>query len=200
MRWPPVAGFASLVLACSLAVAVRGLAAAPTATPKQPGPLGVSPLLVDAAAEAWTVIARESNPIWPGWNAGTTPLLLYLPGKQDLLIGHPRPPEDFRPYAGPLAFPGASMWVKDGPTIVGGDGQNTSTDVAGVRTLVMSLAPVDDEASSMWMRALYEARFKRGEETALAVRSASRRVLEWLRRLGRAPEPRLWGAFVAVGE
>lgn len=71
---------------------------------------------------------------------------------------------------------------------------------AGVRTLVMSLAPVDDEASAMWMRALYDARFTRGEPTASAVRSASRRVLDWLRRRGRAPEPRLWGAFVALGE
>lgn len=71
---------------------------------------------------------------------------------------------------------------------------------AGVRTLVMSLAPVDDELGSMWMRSLYEARFTRGEETALAVRDASRRVLGWLRRHGRPTEPRLWGAFVALGD
>jgi len=71
---------------------------------------------------------------------------------------------------------------------------------AGVRSLVMSLAPVDDDASSLWMRALYEARFTRGEGTARAVRSASRRVLEWLRSRGRPAEPRLWGAFVALGE
>lgn len=71
---------------------------------------------------------------------------------------------------------------------------------AGVRTLIMSLAPVDDDASSLWMRSLYDARFVRGEETAFAVRTASRRVIEWLRRHGRAPEPRLWGAFVALGE
>jgi hypothetical protein len=71
---------------------------------------------------------------------------------------------------------------------------------AGVRTLVMSLAPVDDDASAMWMRALYEAHFARGEETALAVRSASRAVLAWLRRQGRDPAPRLWAAFVAQGD
>lgn len=71
---------------------------------------------------------------------------------------------------------------------------------AGVRAMVLSLAPVDDEAAGLWMRALYEARFARGEGTASAVRSASRRVLDWLRRRGRAPEPRLWGAFVALGE
>ncbi|MBI5168631.1 MAG: CHAT domain-containing protein [Candidatus Eisenbacteria bacterium] len=71
---------------------------------------------------------------------------------------------------------------------------------AGVRTLVMSLLPVDDDASRVWMQSLYEAHFGRGEPTALAVRTASRRVLSWLRTNGRAGDPRLWGAFVALGE
>ncbi len=71
---------------------------------------------------------------------------------------------------------------------------------AGVRTLVMSLLPVDDDASRLWMQELYEAHFGRGEPTALAVRTASRRVLSWLRTSGRPADPRLWGAFVALGE
>jgi hypothetical protein len=100
--------------------------------------LGVSPLLVDAAAEVWGVIAQEKNPIWPGWNARDTPLLLYLPGQQDLLINHPHPPEGFVRYHGPLSFPSGEIWVKNGPTIVAADGQNTSIDVAGVRTLVVA--------------------------------------------------------------
>jgi hypothetical protein len=100
--------------------------------------LGVSPLLVDAAAEAWGVIARPENPIWPGWNASDTPLLLYQPGRQDLLIGHPHPPEGFHPYTGPLRFPGAMMMVKDGPTLIAADGQNTARNIGDVRTLVVS--------------------------------------------------------------
>lgn len=71
---------------------------------------------------------------------------------------------------------------------------------AGVRTLVMSLLPVDDDASRIWMQSLYEAHFGRGEPTAAAVKSASRRVLSWLRSNGRAADPKLWGAFVALGE
>lgn len=101
-------------------------------------PLGVSPVLVDAAAEVWSVIARADNPVWPGWNASDTPLLLYLPGRQDLLIGHPSPPTGFRPYAGPLRFPGARMSVRDDSTLISLDGQNTSRDVNGVRTLVVA--------------------------------------------------------------
>ena len=71
---------------------------------------------------------------------------------------------------------------------------------AGVRTLVMSLLPVDDDASRIWMQALYEAHFGRGEATAAAVKSASRRVLSWLRTNGRGADPKLWGAFVALGD
>lgn len=71
---------------------------------------------------------------------------------------------------------------------------------AGVRSLIMSLAPVDDETSRAWMTALYEAHFTRREATALAVRTASRQVLAWLRAHGRPSEPRLWGAFVALGD
>jgi len=101
-------------------------------------PLGVSPLLVDAAAEVWSVVARPDNPVWPGWDATDTPLLLYLPGIQDLLINHPQPPPGFVPYDGPLSIPGTKMWVKNGETLISYDGQNTAMDVGGTRTLVVA--------------------------------------------------------------
>ena len=100
--------------------------------------IGVSPQLVDAAAEVWSVVATDHNPIWPGWNARATPLLLYLPGQQDLLINHPHPPEGFTPYHGPLSFPGGEIVVKNGSTLIMADGQNTSIDVGGVKTLVVA--------------------------------------------------------------
>jgi hypothetical protein len=99
---------------------------------------GVSPQLIAECAEVWAILARPDNPVWPGWDASDTPLLLYLPNRQDLLINHPRPPDGFRPYTGLVRVPGASMVVRDGATIIGSDGQNTSTDVAGVPTLVVA--------------------------------------------------------------
>lgn len=80
------------------------------------------------------------------------------------------------------------------------DGLRRALRQAGVRTAIMSLCPVEDEATSYWMEQLYRARFQRHEDTALAVRSASRATLAMLRRLGRPDDPRLWGAFVAVGD
>lgn len=101
-------------------------------------PLKIDPLLVCEASEAWKVIARKDNPVWPGWDASDTPVLIYLPGVQDLLINHPKPPLGFTPYAGPIRFPTGQMMLKNGPTLERFDGQNTSRDVNGVQTLVVS--------------------------------------------------------------
>lgn len=118
----------------------RAVAVPPDSTMGHPSAatIGVSPLLVAAAADVWSVIARGDNPVWPGWNAADTPLLLYLPGRQELLVNHPDPPEGLREYQGPLSFPGARMMVRNGETLIGFDGQNTAMDVNGVRTLVVA--------------------------------------------------------------
>jgi hypothetical protein len=100
--------------------------------------LHIDPLLIEQAIEVWSVVASDHNEIWPGWNATETPLLFYLPGKQDVLIGHPNPPEGFRPYHGPLEFPGKTIFVRDGQTLLEFDGQNTSMDIEGCQTLVVA--------------------------------------------------------------
>ncbi len=100
--------------------------------------LRVDPLLIAEAREVWALIGSANNPVWPGWDASSTPLLVYLPREQDVLINHPHPPEGFRPYSGPVHFPGWQILVKDGPTIIGIDGQNTSKEVNGVPTLVVA--------------------------------------------------------------
>ena len=137
-------------LCASVALSPMALAETPPDSARSLA-LGVSPLLVDAAAEVWGVIARPENPIWPGWNASDTPLLLYLPGRQDLLIGHPHPPEGFHPYTGLLRFPGAVMMVKDGPTLIADDGQNTARDIGDTRTLVVAdpLSTLRQDVASM---------------------------------------------------
>ena len=80
------------------------------------------------------------------------------------------------------------------------DGLRRAVREAGVHTTITSLWPVDDDVSAFWMEQLYTARFTRHEETALAVRSASRATLAMLRRAGRPADPRLWAAFLAVGD
>jgi hypothetical protein len=103
-----------------------------------PVTLRVNPLLIAEAGEVWGIIGSSHNPIWPGWDASSTPLLFYLPGEQDVLINHPHPPEGFVPYEGPVGVQGWRILVKNGATIVEWDGQNTSMDVGGIRTLVVA--------------------------------------------------------------
>ena len=52
-------------------------------------------------------------------------------------------------------------------------GLRRAFQIAGARTVIMSLWSVEDEPTKHWMEALYEARFARGLTTIDAVRDAS---------------------------
>jgi len=79
-------------------------------------------------------------------------------------------------------------------------GLRRAMQVAGVRTLIMSLWPVDDEATRSWMRALYRGRLFDGLDSAEAVRGASLSVIEQRREAGENTHPFYWAAFVAAGD
>jgi hypothetical protein len=97
-----------------------------------------APYLRRFGDEAWRLIASPKNPVWPGWDASRTPLLIYLPGEQEVLINHPNPPAGFLPYTGPIGFPRGRIFVRNGPTTIQLDGQNTSKEIGGVQTLVVA--------------------------------------------------------------
>jgi CHAT domain-containing protein/tetratricopeptide (TPR) repeat protein len=79
-------------------------------------------------------------------------------------------------------------------------GLRRAFQVAGVRTIIMSLWPVDDVATRTWMRHLYDARFNQRLSTAESVREASIRVLENRRARRQSLHPLYWAAFVAAGD
>jgi CHAT domain-containing protein/tetratricopeptide (TPR) repeat protein len=72
--------------------------------------------------------------------------------------------------------------------------------IAGARTVIMSLWPVDDQATRVWMRELYEGRLKRHLDTADAMRDAGLAVLRSRRAAGQSTAPFYWAAFVAAGD
>lgn len=72
--------------------------------------------------------------------------------------------------------------------------------VAGARTVIMSLWPVEDRAARDWMVALYRKGLDGRLRTAAAVREASRTVLTDRRRRGLSIHPFYWGAFIAAGD
>lgn len=79
-------------------------------------------------------------------------------------------------------------------------GLRRAFQVAGVRTVIMSLWSVDDRATLQWMERLYEARFRQNLSTVEAMRDASVRVIRDRRALGRSTNPFYWAAFVASGD
>ncbi|HTQ08802.1 MAG TPA: hypothetical protein VMI31_01905 [Fimbriimonadaceae bacterium] len=103
-----------------------------------PQPIFVDPLLIVEAQEVWSVIGRSDNPVWPGWDARRTPILIYFPGKEDLLINHPKPPAGFTKYTGPIQTTIGPIYLRDGKTVMDFDGQNTAVDVNGTQTLVVA--------------------------------------------------------------
>jgi CHAT domain-containing protein len=79
-------------------------------------------------------------------------------------------------------------------------GLQRALHVAGARTVIMSLWPVEDQATRQWMTALYRGRLMKGLTTADATREASLAVLRQRRARGLSAHPFYWAAFVAAGD
>ena len=79
-------------------------------------------------------------------------------------------------------------------------GLRRAFQVAGARTVIMSLWSVEDQAARAWMRALYEGRLQKGLDTADAVHEASLTVLRDRRARGQSTHPFYWAGFVASGD
>jgi CHAT domain-containing protein len=79
-------------------------------------------------------------------------------------------------------------------------GLRRAFQLAGARTVIMSLWPVEDEATREWMKALYRGRFLSGLSSAEAVREATLTLLRERRAAHQATHPFHWGGFIAVGE
>jgi CHAT domain-containing protein len=79
-------------------------------------------------------------------------------------------------------------------------GLRRAFQTAGARTVIMSLWSVDDQATRLWMRALYEGRLQKHLTTADAMQQASLSVLRARRARGQSTNPFYWAGFVAAGD
>jgi CHAT domain-containing protein/Tfp pilus assembly protein PilF len=79
-------------------------------------------------------------------------------------------------------------------------GLRRAVQLAGVRTVIMSLWSVDDESTQRWMQTLYRGRLQQGLDTSRAVRAAGLDSLQRRREAGESTHPFYWGAFVAAGD
>jgi CHAT domain-containing protein len=79
-------------------------------------------------------------------------------------------------------------------------GLRRAFQIAGVRTVIMSLWSVQDQATRAWMRELYQARLTNGATTDQAVATASIAMLRERRSARQSTHPFFWAAFVAAGD
>lgn len=79
-------------------------------------------------------------------------------------------------------------------------GLRRAFQVAGAKTVIMSLWPVEDETTRQWMGSLYQEHFLNGKDTAESVRAASLRILRQRRVKSQSTHPFYWGAFIAAGD
>jgi CHAT domain-containing protein/tetratricopeptide (TPR) repeat protein len=79
-------------------------------------------------------------------------------------------------------------------------GLRRAFQVAGAKTVIMSLWPVEDETTRQWMGTLYREHFLNGKDTAESVRAASLQILSQRRAKHQSTHPFYWGAFIAAGD
>ena len=79
-------------------------------------------------------------------------------------------------------------------------GLRRAFQIAGARTVIMSLWSVDDQATRGWMVALYDGRFQKHLSTAEAVHAATVAMLRDRRAKRLSTAPFYWAAFVAAGD
>ena len=86
--------------------------------------------------------------------------------------------------------------LRDGEGVLG---LQRAFRVAGAHSVIMTLWPVDDEATRHFMHQLYAERLQLHASTADAVWHASRKLLLERRAAGRSTHPWYWAGFVGSG-
>lgn len=79
-------------------------------------------------------------------------------------------------------------------------GLRRAFQVAGAKTVIMSLWRVEDESARHWMAGLYHERLVSHKDTRESVRAASLHILRQRRMQHLSTHPFYWGAFVAAGD
>ena len=79
-------------------------------------------------------------------------------------------------------------------------GLRRAFEIAGVRTVVMSLWGVQDRAARTWMDVFYRSRWLEGRDTAWAAREAARFLLAEARAKGTSTHPFYWAGFTVAGD
>lgn len=100
--------------------------------------LKIDPSLFICVKECRNIMHSIGDKIWKDWDFSKTPILFYRPLVQDVLINYPHKPEGFEILTGFNPLGKEKVYYRDGETFIPYDGQNTSKEIDGIRTLVVA--------------------------------------------------------------
>jgi hypothetical protein len=105
--------------------------------------------------EAVGLVSAHEAEIWPGYKLAEIPALVTHPKVGEILLRHPQPPAGFtkmdvaKEPAIPEALKSEPMWIRRGTTVFDIP-QETSTNLGGVTTLVVSDRKALESADDAW--------------------------------------------------
>jgi hypothetical protein len=118
----------------------------------QGGDLPVDPASLLLWKEAVDLVSSHEAEIWPGYRLAEIPALVTHPKVGEILIRHPKPPPGFSPLEAarlPESLRNEPFWIRVGTTVFTVP-QETSTDLGGFKTLVVSDRKAFDVPEDFW--------------------------------------------------
>ena len=126
--------------------------------------LKLDPALLVSLKECQKIATQLGDKLYPGWDFNKTPILLYKPNVQELLINYPHKPKGFSEYTGFNPLNGQKIYVRNETTFIKYDDQNTTYLVEGIDVLVVA-----DTYSSM-----------RAQLRGITMNQTKEQVVKWL--------------------
>ncbi len=148
-------GYFSLSVIAALLLLIAG-----ETFPQKVTELKIDPLSLVSLNECRSITKSLGKKIYPGWDFGETPVLLYRPKVQELLINFPYKPRGFSEYAGFNPLEDKNIYVRNDTTFLEADDQNTTIEVDGIPVLVVA------DPFSRMRNQLRDALTNRSKETA----------------------------------
>ncbi len=96
---------------------------------------------LDRTREIIRITDMLGDDLWPGFDTHLTSLAINHDDRQEILVGHPYPPVEYRKF-GSETHGGRQVWIRDGVTRFGPRGGGWGIDIGSNNTAYMStLAP-----------------------------------------------------------
>ncbi|MEW6746012.1 MAG: hypothetical protein AB1486_25005 [Planctomycetota bacterium] len=152
------------------------LAVPPQEVPDAAGPGEERPLgAIDLAAirELYHLTDTLGADLWPDFDTRTIPIAINNHDREELLVGHPKPPPEFR-LREELELDGASVWVREGCTLYGPRGGGWAVTLGGEETAYVGIRE-EGQPTERYLSLLlhecfhvYQKRFHKRVEGAMA--------------------------------